>query len=199
MPAGDGHPGRQELATFEETMGMSPSSASASDAKTPSAGLIKAGVRCAAYVVEPEKARLVDLEAGAARRRGDSPARSSAPWRKRTPALCRCCWCKSIRGTTTAETRTEKSVQRVKARLLGWGFTEDQIAVHTAKEPDADCWPWPTTWTRSFDLQDGGGAGFRRAACLHAGLDARHARSGFRRPVGGAHPARAPPPAGRGP
>jgi hypothetical protein len=32
----------------------------------------------------------------------------------------------------------EKSVEKAKARLLRMGFTEDQIAIHTAEEPDSD-------------------------------------------------------------
>jgi len=35
------------------------------------------------------------------------------------------------------EARTERSVQRVKERLAKLGFTEEQVAVHTAKEPDS--------------------------------------------------------------
>ena len=43
------------------------------------------------------------------------------------------------------ETRTEKSVQRVKERLAKMGFTEEQVAVHTAKEPDSGPSRWPMT------------------------------------------------------
>ena len=61
-------PDDAELETFEETMGIKPDQRiriGREDAVK--AGLIKTGVRCAAYVVEPEKAKLMDLEALALR------------------------------------------------------------------------------------------------------------------------------------
>lgn len=131
-------PDDAELATFEMTMGIAPEQRiriSREDAmKT---GLIKTGVRCAAYVVEPEKAKLIDLEELALRdavaaHRGIKAALAQVG-ADITPLLL----VQVDSQADEADAKTETSVQRVKARLLALGFTEEQIAVHTAKEPDA--------------------------------------------------------------
>ncbi|MEI8121455.1 MAG: DEAD/DEAH box helicase family protein [bacterium] len=130
-------PDDKMLETFEEKMGIVPEQRiriGREDAVE--AGLIKAGVRCAAYVIEPEKARLVDLEGLALRdavaaHRGIKTALAEAG-ADFTPLLL----VQVDSREDEADARTEKSVQRVKEKLLKLGFTEEQIAVHTAKEPD---------------------------------------------------------------
>ena len=131
-------PDDAELATFEATMGIAPEQRiriGREDAVE--AGLIKAGVRCAAYVVEPEKAKLIDLEALALRdavaaHRGIKAALAEVG-ADITPLLL----VQVDSRDDESDGKAEKSVQRARARLLALGFTEDQIAVHTAKEPDA--------------------------------------------------------------
>lgn len=131
-------PDDKELESFEKTMGIAPEQRiriGRGDAVE--AGLIKTGVRCVAYVVEPEKARLVDLEELALRdavaaHRGIKAALAEAGV-DFVPLLL----VQADSREDEADSRTEKSVQRVKARLLKLGFGEEQIAIHTAKEPDA--------------------------------------------------------------
>jgi superfamily II DNA or RNA helicase len=93
------------------------------------AGLIKSGVKCAAYFVEPEKRSLVDLQ-GTALRDGVAAHRGL----KKLLADIKV---PLVPLLLVQADSTEKSVDILKAKLLRFGFTEDQIAVHTADEPDA--------------------------------------------------------------
>ena len=94
------------------------------------AGLIKDGVRCAAYFVDSDKAKMVDLEqvalrdAVAAHRR--IKARLAADGVNLTPLLL------------VQVDSTPKSTDKAVERLMKLGFKKEQIAVHTANEPDAD-------------------------------------------------------------
>jgi type III restriction enzyme len=94
------------------------------------AGLIKDGVRCAAYFVDSDKAKMVDLEqvalrdAVAAHRK--IKARLAADGVDLTPLLL------------IQVDSTPKSTDKALERLLKLGFKKEQIAVHTANEPDAD-------------------------------------------------------------
>ena len=94
------------------------------------AGLIKRGVKCAAYFVEPEKRALVDLQGtalrdgvGAHRKLKQMLADMKIPL---VPLLL-----------VQADSEDKQSVEKLKARLLRMGFTEEQVAVHTADDPDA--------------------------------------------------------------
>jgi superfamily II DNA or RNA helicase len=101
-------------------------------------GLIKAGVKCAAYVVEPEKRRLVDLEDLALR---DAVAAHRRICRLLVDAAIPLAPLLLIQVDSRDEdpaSKTEASVTRVRERLLKLGFTEEQIRTHTAKEPDAE-------------------------------------------------------------
>jgi superfamily II DNA or RNA helicase len=100
-------------------------------------GLIKSGVKCAAYFVDSDKAALVDLEDIALRdgvalhrKIKDRLAKDRVPL---TPLLL----VQVDSKDDEPASRTEASVHRVKERLLALGFTGEQIAVHTSKEPDA--------------------------------------------------------------
>ena len=94
------------------------------------AGLIKDGVRCAAYFVEPDKARMVDLEQVALRDAVTAhrkiKARLAADGVNLTPLLL------------VQVDSTPKSTDKALERLLKMGFNKEQVAVHTASEPDAD-------------------------------------------------------------
>lgn len=94
------------------------------------AGLIKKGVKCAAYFVDPEKKALVDLE-GTALRDGVAAHRQLKQTLKDMGVPL-------VPLLLVQAHSEEKSVEKVKARLMRMGFTEDQIAVHTAEEPDSD-------------------------------------------------------------
>jgi superfamily II DNA or RNA helicase len=94
------------------------------------AGLIKDGVRCAAYFVDADKAKMVDLEHVALRdavtvhRR--IKARLAADGVGLTPLL--------LVQVDSSPKSTDKALER----LLKLGFKKEQVAVHTANEPDAD-------------------------------------------------------------
>lgn len=92
-------------------------------------GLIKRGVRCAAYFVEEGKGGLVDLE-GTALRDGVMAHRKL----KQILAEMKVPLVPLLLVQVHSE---EKSVEKAKAKLLALGFTEEQIAVHTADEPDS--------------------------------------------------------------
>ncbi len=94
-------------------------------------GLIKQGVKCAAYFVAPEKRALVDLE-GTALRDGVAAHRKikkilAAGEKPLVPLLL-----------VQAGGGKKDNPEALKARLLRMGFTDDQIAIHTSEEPDPD-------------------------------------------------------------
>ncbi len=94
------------------------------------AGLIKEGIKCIAYFADPDKKGLVDFE-GAALRDGAMLHRKL----KETLAA----FGSSVIPLMLVQVDSSTdSVERVKARLMKSGFTEQQIAVHTADEPDPD-------------------------------------------------------------
>ncbi|MEQ1749282.1 MAG: hypothetical protein ABL974_07655, partial [Prosthecobacter sp.] len=93
------------------------------------AGLIKKGVKCAAYFVAPEQKALVDLE-GTALRDGIAAHRKL----KQTLAEMKIPLVPLLLVQVHSE---DKSIEKVKARLLRMGFSEEQIAVHTSEEPDS--------------------------------------------------------------
>ncbi|MCS6244696.1 MAG: DEAD/DEAH box helicase family protein [Opitutus sp.] len=93
-------------------------------------GLIKMGVKCAAYFVEPAQRALVDLE-GTALRDGVAAHRKikkllAATEKPFVPLLL------------VQAGDGKDSVEKLKARLLRMGFADEQIATHTADEPDPD-------------------------------------------------------------
>jgi hypothetical protein len=99
-------------------------------------GLIKDGVKCAAYLPDADKEKLVDLEGVA--------LKDAVRAHRRIKKLLAECGVPLIplllvqvdSGDDEAAAKTEKSVQRMQDRLLALGFTAGQIAVHTAREPD---------------------------------------------------------------
>lgn len=92
-------------------------------------GLIKEGIRCAAYIAPPDQKMLVDLE-GTALRDGVSAHRKVKKTLEElgvgiVPLLL-----------VQADSK-EGSIERLRARLLQMGFTDEQVATHTAEEPDS--------------------------------------------------------------
>lgn len=91
-------------------------------------GLIKSGVKCIAYLADPDKKSLVDFELTALR----DASRLHLKLKQElieagvelTPLML------------VQVDSSKNSVESAKNKLLQQGFREDQIAVHTAKEPD---------------------------------------------------------------
>ena len=124
-------PDDADVKEFESAMGIAElQRIRVSRADAVNAGLIKMGVKCAAYFVDPEKRSLVDLQ-GTALRDGVAAHRQL----KQTLAEMKV---PLVPLLLVQADSTEKSTEKLKARLLRMGFTEQQIAVHTAEEPDAD-------------------------------------------------------------
>jgi superfamily II DNA or RNA helicase len=131
-------PDDAELAAFEKTMGIAAVQRiriGREDAVD--AGLIKAGVRCAAYLVEGEKSKFVDLELLALRDAAAIHRRIKQSLATMGVQVVPLLLVQVDSRDDESDARTEKSVERVKSRLRDLGFAEEQIAVHTAKEPDA--------------------------------------------------------------
>ena len=121
-------PDDADVRAFEKAMGIAElQRIRVSRADAVGAGLIKAGVKCAAYFVEADKRALVDLQ-GTALRDGVAAHRKL----KQTLAEMQ------VPLVPLLLVQADKSTEEIKARLLRMGFTEEQIAVHTAEEPDAD-------------------------------------------------------------
>ena len=125
-------PDDADVAAFEKTMGVAElQRIRVSRADAVDAGLIKSGVKCAAYcVADPAKAALVDLQATALRDGVAAHRAIKAQLEKLKIPLAPLL-------LVQVDSR-EKSVEKARARLLAHGFTEEQIAVHTADEPDDD-------------------------------------------------------------
>ncbi len=92
-------------------------------------GLIKMGVRCAAYFVDPEKRSLADLVGTALR---DGVAAHRMIKRKLEEMKIPLVPLLLVQADST-----DGSIERLKSRLLRMGFTDEQIAIHTAEEPDS--------------------------------------------------------------
>ncbi len=93
------------------------------------AGLVKDGIRCIAWRADDDRAALVDFELTALREGVQLhrliKAALAVEGVRLTPLLL-----VQVDSTTA-------SVKRAQAHLLNLGFTSDQIATHTADEPDA--------------------------------------------------------------
>ena len=124
-------PDDADVTAFEKAMGIAElQRIRVSRADAVKAGLIKTGVKCAAYFVDPEKRALVDLQGTALR---DAVAAHRTLKQKLVEMKVPLVPLLLVQADST-----EKSIEKLKAMLLRLGFTEEQIAVHTAAEPDAD-------------------------------------------------------------
>ena len=123
-------PDDADVKAFEKAMGIAElQRIRVSRADAVEAGLVKSGVKCAAYFVEPDKRALVDLQ-GTALRDGVAAHREV---KKRLADLK----VPLVPLLLVQADSKEKSVEGLKAKLLALGFADEQIAVHTAEEPDA--------------------------------------------------------------
>lgn len=92
-------------------------------------GLIKEGIKCVAYVAPEEQAKLVDFERVALRDGAAMHRRLKEEIKKLGVSLSPL--------LLVQVDSTDKSVGRAKERLVAEGFSEAQIAIHTAEEPDS--------------------------------------------------------------
>jgi hypothetical protein len=124
-------PDDKDLADFEKRLGgpvVNRTSIAREDVVA--AGLIKSGVRCAAYLVEPGNEKMVDLERVA--------LEDAVTTHRAIKAKLKASGFDLVPLLLVQVDSKPKSVEKAKERLLELGFTKDQIAVHTADEPDAD-------------------------------------------------------------
>ena len=92
-------------------------------------GLIKEGIKCVAYLAPPEQAALVDFEATA--------LREGAAMHRAVKAELKKLGVQLVPLMLVQVDSSAGSVERARERLVALGFTDEQIAVHTADEPDA--------------------------------------------------------------
>lgn len=122
-------PDDREVARFREDMGIAGLQrirVSREDARE--AGLIKDGIKCAAYFVAPEKAGLADLPGTALR-----DAVATHRQIKRTLAEGGL----SLVPLLLVQAKDQKSVAALREKIVAMGFAPEQVRTHTAREPDA--------------------------------------------------------------
>ena len=92
-------------------------------------GLIKQGVKCVAFLAKPGQESLVNYE--------DLALREGVALHRRLRAELTKLGVDLVPLMLVQVDSTAKSVERAKDKLLALGFSESQIAVHTADEPDS--------------------------------------------------------------
>jgi len=123
-------PDDADIERFKESLGMERLNRITISRREPvDDGLIKEGIKCVAYFAPAGQEALVDYE--------DLALRDGVALHKRLKEEL-----KRLRVDLTPlmlvqVDSKDKSVERAKERLLGLGFNETQIAVHTAEEPDS--------------------------------------------------------------
>ena len=94
------------------------------------AGLVKPGVRSIAFVSAPDQESIVDFETTA--------LREGTRMHRAVKASLKSEGIDLVPLMLVQVDSTKDSVDRVKKKLLEQGFTEEQIAIHTAEEPDGN-------------------------------------------------------------
>jgi len=123
-------PDDADIAKFEKSLGLARLNRTTINRQEPvDEGLIKEGIKCIAYFAPPGQETLVDYE--------DVALREGVALHRRLKEEL-----KKLRVELTPlmlvqVDSKDKSVERAKERLLALGFTEIQVAVHTAEEPDS--------------------------------------------------------------
>jgi len=128
-------PDDKDVKAFEKAMGIEELqriSVSRSDAV--SEGLIKMGVKCVAYFSDADKKALINLEATALRDAVAAHRRLKARLAELKIPLVPLLLVQADSDRVGAKI---KNIDRLKEQLLVLGFTDEQIAVHTAEEPDS--------------------------------------------------------------
>ncbi len=122
-------PDDKDIADFKDRLGIAELHrirVSREDARD--SGLIKDGVKCAAYFVEPERAALADLEGTALR-----DALKTHRQIKQTLKDCGV----SLVPLLLVQAKTQANVEGLREKLIKLGFTKEQVKTHTSNEPDA--------------------------------------------------------------
>jgi hypothetical protein len=123
-------PDDADIARFQKDLGLTRLNPLRISRREPvDEGLIKGGIQCVAFVAPEEQRALVDFE-GTALREG-------AALHRRVKAELAALGVQLVPLMLVQVDSTAGSVDRAKERLLREGFTEEQIAVHTAEEPDS--------------------------------------------------------------
>jgi superfamily II DNA or RNA helicase len=124
-------PDDKDIAHFQDALGLARLNRITISRQEPvDEGLIKEGIKCVAYFAPEGQQALVDFESIALREGAMLHEQQKAELKKLdvklTPLML------------VQVDSSDKSVERAKERLLKLGFTEAQIAVHTADEPDSN-------------------------------------------------------------
>ncbi len=122
-------PDDADVVRFEKELGVRLNRVTIGRNEPVEEGLIKEGIKCVAYLAPPEQAALVDFEATALREGAMMHRAVKAELKKLGVPL--------VPLMLVQVDSTKDSVERAKERLLTLGFTDEQVAVHTADEPDA--------------------------------------------------------------
>jgi len=92
-------------------------------------GLVKSGIKCAAYMVEAGKEKLVNLQ--------DAALADGVAMHRLIKKTLKNEGIELVPLLLVQVDSSDKSTERAKDKLLTHGFTKEQIAVHTSDEPDA--------------------------------------------------------------
>ena len=123
-------PDDADITRFEKALGLAKLNRTTINRQEPvDEGLIKEGIKCIAYFAPPGQEALVDYE--------DVALREGAALHRRLKAELKKLGVDLTPLMLVQVDSKDKSVERAKERLLALGFTETQIAIHTAEEPDS--------------------------------------------------------------
>lgn len=121
-------PDDKDVAKFEKQLEVRLNRTTVSRSDVVGSGLIKEGVKCVAYLTDEDKKPLVDFERTALRD-------ATATHRRIAEGLEQMGI--SLKPLMLVQVDSRKGSEQIaKDKLLELGFTEEQIAIHTAKEPD---------------------------------------------------------------
>jgi type III restriction enzyme len=123
-------PDDSDIARFKKSLGMERLNRITIGRREPvEEGLIKEGIKCAAYFAPPGQELLVDYE--------DVALRDGVALHNRVKDELKKLHVDLTPLMLVQVDSKDKSVERARERLLSLGFNETQIAVHTADEPDS--------------------------------------------------------------
>jgi type III restriction enzyme len=124
-------PDDNDIATFKREMGIAEiQTSTVSRHHAVDAGLIKRGVKCVAYLAEAGQEALVDFE--------QTALQDGVAVHRQIKTTLDALGVNLTPLMLVQVDSSDKSVARARDRLLALGFTEEQIAMHTAEEPDKD-------------------------------------------------------------
>ena len=122
-------PDDADVVRFEKELGVQLNRVTIGRSEPVEEGLIKEGIKCVAYLAPPEQEALVDFEATALREGAAMHRAVKAELKKLGVPL--------VPLMLVQVDSSADSVERAREQLTALGFTDEQVAVHTADEPDA--------------------------------------------------------------